>query len=146
MRAAVGRILDLKPAASRSSQLEAARAGSPASFSRRKRALAAGTKLAHQRVMAPRRASHAAIAAASDGSVLLNVVELVSDELRAHLSRQLGSLPVFIGIPLNEREAVEVVARLDGAAAEASAQLLGSRAQKRAKTRAKRGPQRGKRP
>lgn len=87
--------------------------------------------------MAPRRASHAAIAAASDGSVLLNVVELVSDELRADLGRQLGSLPVFIGIHLNERDAVEVVTRLDGAAAEASAQLLGSRAQKRSKPPAK---------
>ena len=80
--------------------------------------------------MASRRASQAAIAAASDGTVLLNVVELVSEELRAHLGRQLGSLPVFIGIPLNQRDAVEVVARLDGAAAEASAQLLGSRRSK----------------
>jgi hypothetical protein len=88
--------------------------------------------------MASRRASHAAIAAASDGSVLLNLVELVSDDLRAHLSRQLGALPVFIGIPLNERDAVEVVARLDGAAAEASAQLLGSRAKRRAKAATKR--------
>jgi hypothetical protein len=87
--------------------------------------------------MTTRRAPHPAIAAASDGSVLLNVVELVSEELRSHLSRQLGSPPVFIGLALGEQEAEGVVARLDGAAAEASAHLLGSRPQKRAKTPAK---------
>lgn len=92
--------------------------------------------------MAPRRTTHAAIAAASDGSVLINVVDLVSGELRTHLSRQLGTEPVFIGIALNERDAVAVVARLDGAAAEASALLLGGRQKKvvkpAKKTRAKR--------
>ena len=81
--------------------------------------------------MAPRRAQQAAIAAASDGSVLLNVVDLLSDELRTRLTKQLGSAPTFIGIPLNQAHAAEVIARLDGAAAEASAHLLGGRANQR---------------
>ncbi len=134
------RFLVLKPRASRSSQLEAEAPVTAGSFleERAGGGLARGSQ--NERAMAPRRASHAAIAAASDGSVLLNLVDLVSDELRAHLSRQLGAQPVFIGIPLNERDASHVVARLDGAAAEASAQLLGGRRRKRApaKPRSKR--------
>jgi hypothetical protein len=83
--------------------------------------------------MAPRRSQAAAIAAASDGSVLLNVVELLSDDLRARLRKQLGSAPSFIGIALDQTDAAEVIARLDGAAAEASARLLGSRRERAAK-------------
>jgi len=77
--------------------------------------------------MTSRRSQPAAIAAASDGSVLLNVVELLSEDLRARLSKQLGASPSFIGIALSQTDAAEVVSRLDGAAAEASARLLGSR-------------------
>ena len=84
--------------------------------------------------MAPRRAHQAAIAAASDGSVLVNVVGLLPDALQAQLSRALGASSLFVGVPLNEKDAAQVVARLDGAAAEASAHLLGSRPQKRAKS------------
>jgi hypothetical protein len=91
--------------------------------------------------MTSRRSQPAAIAAASDGSVLLNVVELLSADLRARLSKQLGASPSFIGIALSQTDAAEVVSRLDGAAAEASARLLGSRsrrATKRPKSAAKR--------
>jgi hypothetical protein len=78
--------------------------------------------------MAPRRAHRAAIAAASDGSVLINVVELLPDDVQDRLGEALGTTQLFIGIPLKQREAADVVARLDGAAAEASAHLLGGRA------------------
>jgi hypothetical protein len=92
--------------------------------------------------MPPRRAHRAAIAAASDGSVLLNVAELLSDDQRARLSKQLGTASIFIGIPLSESDAAEIVARLDGAAAEASARLLGDRANKRRQVSSKRAPKR----
>jgi hypothetical protein len=78
--------------------------------------------------MTPRRAHQAAIAAASDGSVLINVVELLPDDVQNRLGEALGTSQLFIGVPLKQREAADVVARLDGAAAEASALLLGSRA------------------
>ncbi|HEX2873219.1 MAG TPA: hypothetical protein VHP33_18295 [Polyangiaceae bacterium] len=77
--------------------------------------------------MAPRRAHQAAIAAASDGSVLINVVELLPEDVQNRLGEALGTSQLFIGIPLKQREAADVVARLDGAAAEASALLLGGR-------------------
>jgi hypothetical protein len=77
--------------------------------------------------MALRRAHGAAIAAASDGSVLINVVDLLPDGVRERLSKALGATTVFVGIPLNEREAEQVVGRLDGAAAEACAHVLGGR-------------------
>ncbi|HYP91323.1 MAG TPA: hypothetical protein VEQ59_24320 [Polyangiaceae bacterium] len=88
------------------------------------------------------KAHQASIAAASDGSVLLNVVELVSDDLRTRLMEQLGSQPIFVGIPLTQKDAGEVIERLDGAAAEASAQLLGSRPKPRAKPSGKRASKR----
>jgi len=84
--------------------------------------------------MALRGAHQAAIAAASDGSVLINVAQLLPDEVHAQLSRALGASSLFIGVPLNEKDAAQVVARLDDAAAEAAAQLLGSRPKKRAKS------------
>lgn len=77
--------------------------------------------------MASRRAQHAAVAAGSDGSVLINLVELLTDDMRARLAKQLGSPAVFVGVPLSEKEAGEVVVRLDGAAAEAAAKLIGAR-------------------
>lgn len=77
--------------------------------------------------MAPRRAHRAAIAAASDGSVLINVVELLPDDVQERLGEALGTHQLFIGVPLKQSEAADVVARLDGAAAEASALLLGGR-------------------
>ncbi len=77
--------------------------------------------------MAPRRAHQAAIAAASDGSVLINVVELLPEDVQNRLGEALGTSQLFIGVPLKQREAADVVARLDGAAAEASALLLGGR-------------------
>jgi hypothetical protein len=77
--------------------------------------------------MAPRRAHQAAIAAASDGSVLINVVELLPEDVQNRLGEALGTSQLFIGVPLKQREAADVVARLDGAAAEASAVLLGGR-------------------
>jgi hypothetical protein len=80
--------------------------------------------------MASRRAHSAAIAAASDGSVLINVVDLLPETVRERLSKALGVGIVFVGIPLSEREATEVVGRLDGAAAEAAAHVLGSRGSK----------------
>lgn len=88
--------------------------------------------------MALRRAPHAAIAAGSDGSVLINVVELLTDDMRARLNQQLGAPALFVGLPLNQKDALAVVTRLDGAAAEASARLLGSRAKRRPKAPAKR--------
>ena len=77
--------------------------------------------------MTPRRAHQAAIAAASDGSVLINVVDLLPDDVQNRLGEALGTSQLFIGVPLKQREAADVVARLDGAAAEASALLLGGR-------------------
>ncbi len=77
--------------------------------------------------MAPRRAHQAAIAVASDGSVLINVVGLLPDDVQDQLGLALGTTQLFVGVPLGQREAADVVARLDGAAAEASAHLLGSR-------------------
>jgi hypothetical protein len=103
--------------------------------------------------MAPRRAHRAAIAAASDGSVLINVVELLPDDVQDRLGEALGTTQLFIGIPLKQREAADVVARLDGAAAEASAHLLSGRGvlssparrKPRAGVSAKSAPKRGKR-
>ena len=89
--------------------------------------------------MAPRRAHRAAIAAASDGSVLINVVELLPEDVQNRLGEALGTTQLFIGIPLKQREAADVVARLDGAAAEASAQLLGSRAAVASRSKRKAG-------
>ncbi|MDF3069493.1 MAG: hypothetical protein K0R38_5094 [Polyangiaceae bacterium] len=88
--------------------------------------------------MASRRAQSAAIAAGSDGSVMINLVELLTEDMRARLTKQLGSPALFVGVPLSEKEAVEVVSRLDGAAAEASAKLIGARTKSRAKPLAKR--------
>jgi hypothetical protein len=87
--------------------------------------------------MASRRAQPAAIAAGSDGSVLINLVELLTEDLRARLTKQLGSPALFVGVPLDEKEAGAVVSRLDGAAAEASAKLIAAR-KPRAKPTAKR--------
>jgi hypothetical protein len=84
--------------------------------------------------MALRRAQSAAIAAASDGAVLINVVDLLPATVRERLSKELGVARVFVGIPLNEREAEQVVGRLDEAAAEASAHVLGSRGRKALKS------------
>jgi len=70
----------------------------------------------------------AAIAAASDGSVLINVVSLLPTALQRRLSQHLGRAdPIFVGIPLSGKEAEAVVARLDDAAAEAAALVLGRR-------------------
>jgi hypothetical protein len=44
---------------------------------------------------------------------------------------------VFVGVALNQRDAGDVVARLDGAAAEASAHLLGGREAERGNSRAR---------
>lgn len=66
------------------------------------------------------------------------MVEALPEDLRSRLSEHLGERQVFVGVPLNEQDAVQVVARLDGAAAEASAQLLGGRAKNRKKPAAKR--------
>jgi hypothetical protein len=85
------------------------------------------------RLMAPRRAHQAAIAAASDGSVLINVVNLVPAALLERLGKAIGSGAVFVGVPLSVKEAEVVVGRLDGAAAEASAHVLGGRARKASK-------------
>jgi hypothetical protein len=83
--------------------------------------------------MALRRAHRAAIAAASDGSVLINVVDLLPPDVQTRLGKALGVANVFVGVPLSERDAEAVVIRLDGAAAEASAHLLGGRAGKPSK-------------
>lgn len=88
--------------------------------------------------MVTRRVHPAAIAAASDGSVLINMVERLPAALRARLVAELGA-QVFVGVALNERDAGQVVARLDEAAAEAAARLLGSRPAKRRETQASRG-------
>jgi len=75
---------------------------------------------------------------ASDGSVLINVVGLLPDAAQTQLSRALGATCLFVGVPLSDGDAAQVVARLDGGAAEAAAHLLGSRPQKRAKSAKKR--------
>jgi hypothetical protein len=102
------------------------------------RTFTAGTTIAAVGFMAPRRrAHHAAIAAASDGSVLINVVGQLPEAVVHELSKRLGPGRLFIGMPLSEGDATNVVARLDGAAAEAAAHLLGGRAKKRPKARRK---------
>ena len=83
--------------------------------------------------MALRRAHRAAIAAASDGSVLINVVDSLPEAVQTQLRKALGSAAVFVGVALNARDAEEVVGRLDGAAAEACARLLGGRSPKTSK-------------
>lgn len=97
--------------------------------------------------MAQRRVHPAAIAAASDGSILINVADALPVRVRERLEQVLGS-DVFVGVALSERDARAVVERLDGAAAEASAQLLGgghprllaARPAKRRKSAASRTP------
>jgi len=89
--------------------------------------------------MASRRAHLAAIAAASDGSVLINVVELLPVEVQARIENALGTRACFVGIPLSDQDAGAVIARIDGAAAEASARLLSARpAQSKPKARSAR--------
>jgi hypothetical protein len=84
--------------------------------------------LAEAQAMVLRRAHQAAIAAASDGSVLINVVALLPEDVQDRLGEALGTRQLFIGVPLEQRAAADVVSRIDGAAAEASAHLLGGRA------------------
>jgi hypothetical protein len=93
--------------------------------------------------MASRRAQPAAIAAASDGSVLINVLELLPVAVQARIEDAVGARPCFVGIPLSSRDATAVIARIDGAAAEASARLLGERpARSRSGAKAGRKPRR----
>lgn len=80
----------------------------------------------------------AAIAAASDGSVLINVVGLLPLALLERLTEVLDSKSLFLGVPLVEDDAEMVVARLDNAAAEASAHLLGGRSIASGRSKAKR--------
>jgi hypothetical protein len=68
-----------------------------------------------------------AIAAASDGTVLVNLVEQLPGELVGKIIKHLGGAPVFVGVLLNEREASRVVARIDNAAAEAAATVISAR-------------------
>lgn len=90
----------------------------------------------------------AAIAAASDGSVLINLVAELPVALQAKLAQALGAA-VFVGVELSEHEAHQVVERLDDAAAEASARLMGVRRAKPGpsvpKKRSKQGPGRSAR-
>lgn len=89
--------------------------------------------------MSSRRAHRAAIAAASDGSVLINLVEQLPEALQEKLAKLLGQGPLFVGAPLSESDAGRVVLKLDGAAAEATAQLLGGRPKRpRVRARARR--------
>jgi hypothetical protein len=55
--------------------------------------------------------------------VLINVFDLLPAVLRQRVGAELGA-PVFVGVALTPRDAGEVLKRLDGAAAEASARLL----------------------
>jgi hypothetical protein len=87
--------------------------------------------------MSPRRAHRAAIAVASDGSILLNVVELLPVALLASLKKTLGGGEVFVGLTLKKAERAAVVSKLDGAAAEASAHLLGAKARASGGSRAR---------
>src|SRR5262245_11058927 len=84
--------------------------------------------------MALRRVHPAAIAAASDGSILINVIGLLPATVQERLGSELGG-QVFVGVALSQAQARQVVARLDDAAAEASARLLGGKAPKRANSR-----------
>lgn len=53
----------------------------------------------------------------------------------AALGKAVGGGAVFVGVPLTESDASVVIGKLDGAAAEASAQLLGGRGRKATKKR-----------
>jgi hypothetical protein len=54
---------------------------------------------------------------------LINVATLLPAAVQQQLEKRLGG-PVFVGLALGERDASAVVARLDDAAAEASARIL----------------------
>lgn len=76
--------------------------------------------------MAKRREHPAALAAASDGSLLLNRVSELPEALRRRLMAELGTA-VFVGVALDPHAAKRAMARLDDAAAEVSARLLARR-------------------
>ncbi len=77
--------------------------------------------------MASRRVQQAAIAVGSDGSVLINVSSLVPARLKAQLALALGiRQPLFVARPMLKKEAELLLARLDDAAAEAAARVLGA--------------------
>ena len=78
----------------------------------------------------PRRKAHAAaLALASDGTLLLNVAaDSGDDDLEALLERARKSGgSVFVGVPLSAAEAERVATRLEHAGAEAAALLFAAR-------------------
>ncbi|HEY6078842.1 MAG TPA: hypothetical protein VIW29_08560 [Polyangiaceae bacterium] len=89
--------------------------------------------------MVSRRVHSAPIAAASDGSVLINVAALLPPAMLLQLGKRLGGR-VFVGVALSESDAGLVVARLDDAAAEASAQVLGARPSRGNRLKSRKAP------
>lgn len=83
--------------------------------------------------MARRKAHAAALALASDGTLLLNVAaDAGDDDLEALLeqARKSGG-SVFIGVPLSTAEARRVAKRLEHSSAESAALILAARSRRR---------------
>jgi hypothetical protein len=86
----------------------------------------------------PRRKPHAAaLALASDGTLLLNVAaDADDDDLDALIRRARSSGGnVFVGVPLGAAEARRVAERLEHSAAEAAALVLAAGRRRRTKRR-----------
>ncbi len=73
--------------------------------------------------------STAPLALASDGTILVNVAQLVTeDDLEAVIdAAKKHQGPIFIGVPLTKAETKSALARMDDAAAEIAARIGGRR-------------------
>lgn len=85
--------------------------------------------LAERWNMATKKPHTAALALASDGTLLLNVAgEAGDDDLEALIKRaKASSGSVFVGIPLSAAEARRVAQRLEHSSAEAAALVFAAR-------------------
>ena len=86
------------------------------------------------------RLHRAPLAITSDGTMLANIVEVVSvNEVTAAIEQaaERGAL-VFVGVPVSRVEATAILAHLDGAAAEAIAKIVGRQRRRRVTARRRR--------
>jgi ABC-type molybdate transport system permease subunit len=80
------------------------------------------------------------IAFAINGTILINVAELVDVGNVSNVIDAAAAVnaTVFVGVPLDARDAKLVLTRLDNAAAEAVAQIVGRQRRRRATARRRR--------
>ena len=86
------------------------------------------------------RLHRAPLAITSDGTMLANIVEVVSvEDLSAAIEQaaERGTL-VFVGVTVSRAEATTILAHLDGAAAEAIAKVVGRQRRRRVTARRRR--------